>query len=79
MDHFYKLPLDCISGIISLTSPPDAAAFCVISRHFKSASDSDAVWKKFLPPDIDDLISESSSTPPSVLPTKKKDLLSLPL
>ncbi|VFR00820.1 unnamed protein product [Cuscuta campestris] len=69
MDHFSKLPLDCMSEIISLTSPPDAAAFCLISKRFKSALESNAVWKKFLPPDIDDVLSESPST---TIPWKKK-------
>ncbi|RAL38727.1 hypothetical protein DM860_002705 [Cuscuta australis] len=76
MDHFSKLPLDCISEIISLTSPPDAAAFCLISKRFKSASESNALWKKFLPPDIDDLISKSPST---TIPWKKKKDLYLSL
>ncbi|CAH9080225.1 unnamed protein product [Cuscuta europaea] len=72
MDHFAKLPEGRISEIVSFTSPADASALFVISKRFKSATESDTVWKKFLPSDIDDIISKSS-TPP-VLPTTKKEL-----
>ncbi|XP_030458903.1 putative F-box protein PP2-B12 [Syzygium oleosum] len=61
------LPEECIAHIISLTgltTPRDAARFSAVSRAFRSASDSDAVWHKFLPPDLDLIVSTSSSSPP---------------
>lgn len=75
MDHFAKLPGDCISEIISFTSPVDASVFSVISKRFKSESESDTVWNKFLPSDIQDVISRSSS--PLEFPTKRDLYLSL--
>ncbi|KAG9147314.1 hypothetical protein Leryth_020560 [Lithospermum erythrorhizon] len=51
------LPADCISEIISWTSPLDAAKLCVTSKAFKAAADSDTVWKTFLPSDYQDIIS----------------------
>nr|GLL44205.1 F-box protein At2g02240-like [Ipomoea trifida] len=65
-----QLPEDCISEIVSFTSPVDAAVFSVISKRFKASSESDVVWIKFLPYDIEDYISRSSSYIP-VFPTKK--------
>nr|GMD74467.1 F-box protein PP2-B10-like [Ipomoea batatas] len=44
-----QLPEDCISEIVSFTSPVDAAVFSVISKRFKASSESDVVWIKFLP------------------------------
>ncbi|ESQ33082.1 hypothetical protein EUTSA_v10005457mg, partial [Eutrema salsugineum] len=48
---FDDLPEDCISNIISLTSPRDACVAASVSKTFESAVKSDTVWKKFLPPD----------------------------
>ncbi|CAH9129754.1 unnamed protein product [Cuscuta epithymum] len=70
MDLFAKLPEGCIAEIVSFTSPADASALSVISKRFKSATESDTVWKKFLPPDIDEIVSKSS-IPYYLAPTKK--------
>ncbi|KAK8657028.1 hypothetical protein V6N13_098962 [Hibiscus sabdariffa] len=43
------LPQDCIAAVISLTSPRDACRLSLVSTSFKSVSDSDAVWERFLP------------------------------
>ncbi|CAH9129748.1 unnamed protein product [Cuscuta epithymum] len=75
MDLFAKLPEGCIAEIVSFTSPADASALSVISKRFKSATESDSVWKKFLPPDIDEIVSKSSI--PSYLAPTKKDLYAL--
>nr|GMD74468.1 F-box protein PP2-B10-like [Ipomoea batatas]GMD74469.1 F-box protein PP2-B10-like [Ipomoea batatas] len=66
-----QLPEDCISEIVSFTSPVDAAVFSVISKRFKASSESDVVWIKFLPYDIEDYISRSSSYIPSFSLDKK--------
>ncbi|CAH9080228.1 unnamed protein product [Cuscuta europaea] len=72
MEHFAKLPEGCISEIVSFTSPADASALSVISKCFKSATESDTVWKKFLPSDIDEIVSKSPA--PFDLPPTKKEL-----
>ncbi|CAH9085064.1 unnamed protein product [Cuscuta epithymum] len=73
-DDFAKLPEECISEILSLTSPVDVSAFSIISKRFKSASDSDNAWSKFVPSDIDDIISKSSTPFPLESPPTKKQL-----
>ncbi|KAI3439372.1 uncharacterized protein J3R85_004787 [Psidium guajava] len=59
------------------TTPRDASRSSAVSRTFRSASDSDAVWHKFLPPDLDRIVS--TSLPPQLPPlgpslTRKKDV-----
>ncbi|KAK2631452.1 hypothetical protein EUGRSUZ_L02885 [Eucalyptus grandis] len=72
------LPLDCITPILSqvLTTPLDAGRCATFSRTFRAASDSDAVWRNFLPPDLDLIVSTSSPPPPPFGPslTRKKDV-----
>ncbi|XP_073136273.1 F-box protein At2g02240-like [Henckelia pumila] len=69
MDPFARLPEGCISEILSLTSPPDASRSSIVSKEFKSAVESDAVWERFLPCDCPDIISKSVS--PLKYATKK--------
>ncbi|KAM5552659.1 putative F-box protein PP2-B12 [Rosa sericea] len=61
------LPLECISHIISLTSPCDACRSSLVSSVFREAADSDFVWKNFLPQDIKQIISKSLLPSPSSL------------
>ncbi|XP_059448942.1 putative F-box protein PP2-B12 [Corylus avellana] len=69
------LPEDCIATIISFTSPPDACRYSVLSRTFKSAVGWDLVWERFLPPDYQQIISQSESLVSSLLNVlSKKDL-----
>ncbi|GAV67823.1 PP2 domain-containing protein [Cephalotus follicularis] len=51
------LPQDCVSTIISLTSPRDACRSSVVSSIFRSATESDIVWERFLPSDYGDIVS----------------------
>lgn len=51
------LPEACIACVISLTTPPDACRLSSVSRTFRSAAESDAVWSKFLPPEIPAILS----------------------
>lgn len=44
-----ELPEDCISLILSFTTPLDAARLALVSHKWRSAADSDALWKKMLP------------------------------
>ncbi|GAY33745.1 hypothetical protein CUMW_276050 [Citrus unshiu] len=60
MDITIALPAECISNIISLTTPRDACRLSVVSPVFKSAADSDSVWENFLPSDRGDLLNPSS-------------------
>ncbi|KAF2601020.1 hypothetical protein F2Q68_00011289 [Brassica cretica] len=46
---FDDLPVECISNIISFTSPRDACVVSSVSKTFGSAVQSDSVWEKFLP------------------------------
>lgn len=53
------LPKDCLSIILSLTSPEDALRASLVSSCFRSASDSDLVWERFLPSDYAEIVSNS--------------------
>ncbi|XP_058744406.1 F-box protein PP2-B10-like [Vicia villosa] len=78
MAEFEDLPEGCITTIISRTTPVDAGKLSVVSKSFRSASYSDAVWNAFLPSDsnfIDSIISHSPSL--ANLPTKKSLYLAL--
>ncbi|CAN6856642.1 unnamed protein product, partial [Brassica oleracea] len=57
---FDSLPVDCISTIISFTSPRDACVAASISKTFESAVKSDTVWEKFLPSEYSSLIPQYS-------------------
>ncbi|KAM7488528.1 hypothetical protein LguiB_026012 [Lonicera macranthoides] len=70
MGWFGELPEDCISKIISRTSPRDACRASSISWGFKSAVDSDGVWEQFLPSDCLEILSEMAV--PVVFSTKKE-------
>ncbi|GAB4835777.1 hypothetical protein Ancab_000687 [Ancistrocladus abbreviatus] len=58
---FNMLPEDCVSAILSLTSPSDACRSSAVSSVFKSAAECDTVWERFLPSDYQDIVSRSDS------------------
>ncbi|KAM1039123.1 hypothetical protein ACFX13_034444 [Malus domestica] len=64
------LPEGCKATVASLTTPPDACRLSAVSRGFRSAAESDAVWDRFLPPDVYTILGKSSVQPqsPSSLP-----------
>ncbi|KAJ4806228.1 F-box protein PP2-B11 [Rhynchospora pubera] len=66
-----RLPVDCLSRIISLTSPIDACRCSVVSTFFRSAAAADVVWEHFLPADLDNILSQTLDKPVFV---SKKDL-----
>ncbi|KAK1592112.1 hypothetical protein Q3G72_019735 [Acer saccharum] len=74
MDVSVILPEECISHIISNTSPRDACRSSMVSPHFKSAADSDYVWESFLPTDYQQIISNLVSPSSSLSSLSKKDL-----
>ncbi|XP_043718782.1 F-box protein PP2-B10-like [Telopea speciosissima] len=57
--EFDSLPEDCLSYVISLTSPRDACRLALVSSFFQSASESDSVWEKFIPSDFLEILSRS--------------------
>ncbi|KAK7376338.1 hypothetical protein VNO78_34804 [Psophocarpus tetragonolobus] len=59
--EFEGLPEGCIASILSRTTPADVCRFCIVSKTFYSAAESDAVWETFLPSDIHSIISQSPS------------------
>ncbi|PIA31199.1 hypothetical protein AQUCO_05100004v1 [Aquilegia coerulea] len=61
MMDLQALPEGCIANAISMTTPGDACRFALISKDFKSAADSDTVWEKFLPHEINEILSQSQS------------------
>ncbi|PKI55509.1 hypothetical protein CRG98_024121 [Punica granatum] len=57
------LPEGFRSTVIALISPRDACRVSAVSSVFKSAADSDSVWERFLPTDIDSVLSRASAAP----------------
>ena len=69
------LPEGCIAAILCRTTPVDAARLAVLSKIFRSAADSDAVWDRFLPSDHHSIVSQSPSLADA--PSKKALYLAL--
>ncbi|KAJ4722947.1 F-box protein [Melia azedarach] len=76
MDITSVLPPECVSHIVSLTSPRDACRLSAVSPAIRSVANSDAVWEKFLPSDYQLILSDSVSPFSSSLLTSlsKKEL-----
>ncbi|KAK4424668.1 F-box protein [Sesamum alatum] len=72
----HALPEDCIANALSLTSPKDACRMSVVASMFRAASQSDAVWSRFLPSDYRDVISRAVDGSDSLLDgsRSKKDI-----
>ncbi|KAL9685351.1 hypothetical protein QQ045_022800 [Rhodiola kirilowii] len=60
-DFFDQLAEGCVANIISLTSPPDACRLALVSYMFRSAADSDAVWERFIPRDVQEVVEPSAA------------------
>lgn len=73
VDLFYVLPEECIAGVLSFTSPPEACRSSSVSTIFRSAAESDTVWETFLPPQYQTIISRSADSS-SLSFSSKKDL-----
>ncbi|KAF2288277.1 hypothetical protein GH714_005768 [Hevea brasiliensis] len=57
--QFNRLPEDCVSTILSFTSPLDVCRSSSVSTSFQSAADSDIVWESFLPSDYSNIVPRS--------------------
>ncbi|ONI26097.1 hypothetical protein PRUPE_1G003600 [Prunus persica] len=68
MSIISMLPAECISHIVSCTTPLDACRSSLVSSLFRIAADSDIVWERFLPQDYKEIISTSLNS------LSKKDL-----
>ncbi|KAG7021074.1 F-box protein PP2-B15, partial [Cucurbita argyrosperma subsp. argyrosperma] len=53
------LPDDCLSAILSLTTPADVGKLSLISSAFRPAAESDVVWGRFLPENYARIIAAS--------------------
>ncbi|KAK9747921.1 hypothetical protein RND81_02G023400 [Saponaria officinalis] len=75
MTNILELPEECIAQILSLTTPIDVlGSSALVSKQFLSISNSNPVWAGFLPPDCDDIVSQSSGSIPRDIFGSKKDL-----
>ncbi|CAH9051972.1 unnamed protein product [Cuscuta europaea] len=68
------LPVDCLSNILSLTTPKQACSLSLVASFFRSAATSGAVWERFLPPDHLEIISQSPNTAGFLTSLSKRDL-----
>ncbi|KAJ4719390.1 F-box protein PP2-B15-like [Melia azedarach] len=71
------LPEDCVSVILSLTSPLHACRSSLVSSTFRSAAESDIVWERFLPSDYRDIVLRSSTADLDHFSSKKELFLYL--
>ncbi|KAJ4954910.1 hypothetical protein NE237_011693 [Protea cynaroides] len=77
--NLYDLPECCIADILSriCTSPRDACRLSTVSSIFRSMTDSDSVWERFLPSDIQQILSSSVSLSLPNFSSKKEQFLHL--
>ncbi|XP_010923972.1 F-box protein PP2-B11-like [Elaeis guineensis] len=54
-----RLPEECISHVLSFTTPRDACRSALVSAAFHSAASSDALWQRFLPSDYESILSRA--------------------
>lgn len=59
MRNYNQLPQDCISHLLSLTTPRGACVLSAVSPTFRSMADSDATWQQFLPSDYASFLSHA--------------------
>ncbi|KAI5398597.1 hypothetical protein KIW84_064099 [Lathyrus oleraceus] len=67
------LPEDCVSKILSYTSPKDACTFSMVSSTLQSPANSDTLWRTFLPSDYDHILSRTLN-PLTLQPSSYKHL-----
>ncbi|KAL4028926.1 F-box protein PP2-B13-like [Cucumis melo var. makuwa] len=66
------LPEDCVSAILSLTTPSDAGKLALVSSMFRSAAESDVVWGRFLPENYEEIVAASEISGEAPLSSKRE-------
>ncbi|KAH6772550.1 hypothetical protein C2S52_004650 [Perilla frutescens var. hirtella] len=72
MAYLGNISEDCVSKILSLTSPQDACRFLAVSKEFRNPAESNVVWTKFLPSDCHHIVSSTTCVPPLMFSSKKE-------
>lgn len=72
-----SLPVECLTEIISRTSPSDASRVSLVSTDLRFAADSDAVWEIFLPEDYKSIMVGAAESLLPELRSKKELYLRL--
>ena len=75
--RFTSLPEDCTTEIISRTSPTDASVLSLVSTDLRFVADSDAVWERFLPKDLQSIIAGAAGVSRLKIESKKELYLRL--
>lgn len=73
-NFFESLPEGFVANALALTSPRDVCRLSLVCSVFRSASEWDAVWEKFLPPDYHKILAEADGGAGSVRSCSKKDI-----
>ena len=71
---FSSLPEGSVVEILKRTTPRDACRLSTLASVFRSAAESDAVWKSFLPPDYKEIVDRSSESSSQRHFSSKKEL-----
>lgn len=66
MASLLNISEDCVSKILSLTSPQDACRMLAVSKEFRNPAESNVVWTKFLPTDCHHIVSSAFDADRSV-------------
>ena len=66
-----RLPEDLLSAALALATPRGACRAAAVSRAFRDAAGSDAVWARFVPRDLPPIAAGELAGP---APPSKKDL-----
>ncbi|XP_011036720.1 PREDICTED: putative F-box protein PP2-B2 isoform X2 [Populus euphratica] len=53
----FDQPEGCVANVLSLTTPQDVCRLSAVSPIFKSAAESDVAWQRFLPNDLESILS----------------------
>ncbi|XP_074577717.1 putative F-box protein PP2-B12 [Curcuma longa] len=55
-----KLPEECVSYMLSFTSPCDICRLSLVSKSFLAAAQTDLLWESFLPSDVAEILSRAA-------------------
>ncbi|XP_073146768.1 F-box protein PP2-B15 [Henckelia pumila] len=72
-----RLPEDCVSRILSLTSPKDSCKMLAVSKQFRAPAESNLVWDRFLPTDYAQILPSINTCPTRDFQSKKELFLTL--